>query len=154
MRRIEVITAAGAVVCVLIQLVPMPGKNPPVSRDVAAPPQVEAILRRSCYDCHSNQTRWPWYARVAPVSWLVIRDVNRGRQHINFSTWDKYADDPETMIRKLRNFDKVMHNGSMPLWYYLPEHSIARLSETDRQVLEDWVVQSIEVEEKREGGKS
>ncbi|HLI80376.1 MAG TPA: heme-binding domain-containing protein [Candidatus Binataceae bacterium] len=143
------IVAAGAVVCVLIQLVPMSIKNPPISEDVAAPPQVEAILRRSCYDCHSNQTQWPWYAHVAPVSWLMIRDVNRGREHINFSTWDKYADDPETVIRKLRNIDKVMQNGSMPLWYYLPEHSIARLSDADRQALEDWVVQSIESEGKR-----
>jgi len=149
MRRMRAIVAAGAVVCVLIQLVPMSIKNPPISEDVAAPPQVEAILRRSCYDCHSNQTQWPWYAHVAPVSWLMIRDVNRGREHINFSTWDKYADDPETVIRKLRNIDKVMQNGSMPLWYYLPEHSIARLSDADRQALEDWVVQSIESEGKR-----
>ena len=149
MRRMRAIVAAGAVVCVLIQLVPMSIKNPPISEDVAAPPQVEAILRRSCYDCHSNQTQWPWYAHVAPVSWLMIRDVNRGREHINFSTWDKYADDPETVIRKLRNIDKVMQNGSMPLWYYLPEHSIARLSDADRQALEDWVVQSIASEGKR-----
>jgi heme-binding protein len=153
MRRMRTIVAAGAVVCVLIQLVPMSGNNPPISQDVAAPPQVESILRRSCYDCHSHETHWPWYAHVAPVSWLVIRDVNRGRGHINFSTWDKYTDDPETVVRKLRNIDKVMHNGTMPLWYYLPEHSLARLSDTDRQVLEDWVVQSIELEEKRAGGQ-
>ena len=151
MRRIEKIVAAGAVVCVLIQLVPMSGKNPPTTQDVEAPPQVESILRRSCYDCHSNETRWPWYAHVAPLSWLVIRDVGRGRQHLNFSSWDKYAGDPETAIRKLRNIDKVMHNGSMPLWYYLPEHSMARLSDADRQVLEDWVIESIETEEKSEG---
>ena len=150
MRRIEMIVAAGAVVCVLIQLVPISKKNPPTTQDVAAPPQVESILRRSCYNCHSNETRWPWYAHVAPLSWLVIRDVGRGRQHLNFSTWDKYADDPETAIRKLRNIDKVMHNGTMPLWYYLPMHSLARLSDADRQALEDWVIESIETEEKRE----
>jgi len=107
-------------------------------------------MRRACYDCHSNETQWPWYARVAPVSWLVVRDVNRGRKHINFSSWDKYSDDPETAIRKLRNLDKVMHNGTMPLWYYLPEHPDARLSDADREVLEDWVLQAIEAEQKRE----
>ncbi len=143
MRRIRWIVAAGAVVFVLIQLVPMSKTNPPITQDVAAPAQVEAILRRSCYDCHSNQTRWPWYAHVAPVSWLVIRDVEHGRKHINFSTWDKYADDPETVIRKLRNIDKVMHNGSMPLWYYLRAHSEAHLNDADRQAIEDWVLQAI-----------
>jgi hypothetical protein len=143
MRRIEMIVAACAVVLVLMQLVPMSRTDPPITQDVAAPAQVESILRRACYNCHSNETRWPWYAHLAPVSWLVIRDVDRGRKHINFSTWDKYADDPETVIRKLRNIDKVMHDGSMPLWYYLPAHSEARLSDADRQVLEDWVLRAI-----------
>jgi hypothetical protein len=143
MRRIRSIAAAGAVVLVLIQLVPMSRSNPPISQDVAAPSKVEPVLRRACYDCHSNQTRWPWYAHVAPVSWLVVRDVERGRRHLNFSTWDKYADDPETVIRKLRNIDKVMHNGSMPLWYYASAHSDAHLNDADRQAIEDWVLQSI-----------
>ena len=143
MHRIRWIVAAGAVVFVLIQLIPMSRSNPPISQDIAAPPQIEALLQRSCYDCHSNQTRWPWYAHVAPVSWLVIRDVEQGRKHLNFSTWDKYADDPETVIRKLRNIDKVMHNGSMPLWYYLRVHSEAHLNDADRQAIEDWVLQAI-----------
>ena len=126
----------------LIQLVPMTRSNPPISQDVAAPCQVEPILHRACYDCHSNETRWPWYAQVAPASWLVIRDVERGRKHLNFSTWDKYADDPETVIRKLRNIDKVMHNGSMPLWYYLAAHSDAHLNDADRHAIEDWAAAS------------
>ena len=151
MRRITTILAAAAGVFLLSQTIPLARTNPIVTRDVGAPPPVESILRRSCYDCHSNETRWPWYAHVAPVSWLVLRDVKRGRRHINFSTWDKYADDPETAIRKLRNIDKVMHNGTMPLWYYLPAHSPARLSDADRQSLEDWVIGSIDAEEKRKG---
>ena len=80
----------------------------------------------------------------------MIRDVDHGRKHINFSTWDLYADDPETVIRKLRNIDKVMHNRTMPLWYYLQLHSEARLSDPDREVLEDWVLRAIENVEKRE----
>ncbi len=150
MRRIKGVMAAAAVVFVLMQLVPMSRSNPPITQDVAAPAPVESILRRACYDCHSNETRWPWYAHVAPVSWLVIRDVDRGRKHINFSTWDVYADDPETVIRKLRNIDKVMHNRTMPLWYYLQLHSEARLSDPDREILEDWVLRAIENVEKRE----
>jgi len=151
MRLTRTIIGAGALVFLMIQLIPRSRQNPPVTQDIAAPPQVESILRRACYDCHSNETRWPWYAHVAPVSWLEVHDVERGRSHLNFSAWDKYSDDPETVIRKLRNIDKVMHNGTMPLWYYLPEHAPARLSDTDRQVIEDWVMQSIETEEKREG---
>jgi 2-polyprenyl-6-methoxyphenol hydroxylase-like FAD-dependent oxidoreductase len=150
MRRIERIVAAGAVVLVLIQVVPMSRSNPPITQDVAAPPQVESILRRGCYDCHSNETRWPWYAHVAPVSWLVIRDVNRGRKHLNFSAWDKYTGDPETVILKLRNIDKVNHHGTMPLWYYLPEHSAARLSDADHEVLARWVSEAIANVGKRE----
>jgi hypothetical protein len=147
MRRNQMIVGASAAVFALIQLVPNSRSNPPITQDAAAPPQVASILRRACYDCHSNETRWPWYARVAPASWLVVRDVNRGRKHLNFSTWDKYADDPETMIRKLRNLDKVNRNASMPPWYYLPEHSDARLSPTDRDLLAKWTSEAIAVQQ-------
>jgi hypothetical protein len=150
MRRIERIVAAGAVVFVLIQMIPASIGNPPITQDIAAPPQVESILRRGCYDCHSNETRWPWYAHLAPVSWLVTRDVNRGRNRINFSHWDKYSDDPETVIRKLQNIDKFTRNGTMPLWYYLPRHSDARLSDADREVITKWVSEAIAAETRRE----
>ena len=69
---------------------------------------------------------------------------------LNFSTWDKYSDDPETVIRKLKNIDKFSHNGTMPLWYYLLEHADARLSEADREVLARWVSDAIAAEQKRE----
>jgi hypothetical protein len=149
-RRIRMLFGAIGLVFALMQVIPMQVKNPPVTQNVPAPPQVEAILRRGCYDCHSNQTRWPWYAHVAPVSWLVARDVARGREQINFSTWDKYSDDPETVIRKLRNIDKEMQGATMPLWYYLLEHADARLSDADREAIDDWVMQSISAEDKRE----
>src|SRR5882724_7218034 len=70
--------------------------NPPIDQMLAlesrtgVTPQVTAILNRSCTDCHSNKTRWPWYANVAPVSWLVIDDVNEARQDMNFSEWGRY----------------------------------------------------------------
>src|SRR2546423_15539812 len=119
-RPIVSMMVAGAAVCLLIQLIPVSRSNPPITKDIAAPPRIESILRRGCYDCHSNQTRWPWYAYVAPVSWLAIRDVDSGRKHLNFSTWDKYSDDPETVISKLKNIDKLSRNGTMPPWYYSP----------------------------------
>ena len=149
-RRSKTIVGVAAGVLVLIQVYPIPRKNPPITRDVAAPAPVEAILQRSCYDCHSNATQWPWYAHVAPVSWLVVRDVDRGRNRLNFSTWDKYSDDPETVIRKYRNIDRELESRTMPLWYYLANHPEARLSDADRAALEAWVTKSITVEDKQE----
>ena len=70
---------AVAVLLVAIQFVPGGAVNPPVTQDLPAPPEVKAILRQACYDCHSHETRWPWYGRVAPSSWLVARDVSAGR---------------------------------------------------------------------------
>ena len=74
-----------------IQFVPVVRENPPITAPLAAQAELAQVLERSCYDCHSNQTRWPWYASVAPVSWLVARDVDRGRHELNFSAWDGYS---------------------------------------------------------------
>ena len=154
MRRLITITIVAAFVFLTIQLIPVSRTNPPITQDVAAPPDVEMVLRRGCYDCHSNETRWPWYAHLAPVSWLVIHDVNRGRRQVNFSTWDKYSDDPGTVIRKLKGIAKMSGNGKMPLWYYLAEHPTARLTRADRELVARWVSGTIVVEQKIEGEQS
>ena len=73
-----------------IQFVPVNRMNPPVTGEIGAPEKVMAILHRSCYDCHSNKTVWPWYSYVAPISWLVADDVHEGRRHMNFSEWNTY----------------------------------------------------------------
>ncbi len=85
-RAVAVTIVAGAA----IQLVPVKRSNPPVEFEVEAPADVHAILERACYDCHSNRTRWPWYSSVAPVSWLVARDVRRGRKELNFTDWPAF----------------------------------------------------------------
>jgi len=72
-----------AAVFVLIQFIPVARTNPPVEGEISASPEVMSILRRACYDCHSNETRWPWYSKIAPVSWLSVKDVNEGREHLN-----------------------------------------------------------------------
>jgi hypothetical protein len=149
-RRLSASLIAAAILFGSIQLIPIARTNPPITKDVSAPVQVESILRRGCYDCHSNETRWPWYAQVAPASWLVARDVNHGRKHLNFSTWDKYADDPGTVIRKLKSIGELSANGQMPRWYYLPAHPRSRLSASDRQVIAKWVADSIVIQEKLE----
>ncbi len=81
---------AAAVVLIAGQFVPAKRTNPPVQGVLVAPPEIEATLRRACYDCHSNETRWPWYSRVAPLSWFIVRDVEVGRKEINFSEWGSY----------------------------------------------------------------
>ena len=132
----------GALVCagLAIQLVPVPLTNPPVLSDIAAPAEVKAILKTSCYDCHSNESVWPWYSRVAPVSWLVAADAARGRRHLNFSTWDGYP--PEIRAKKLARTVREVAKGDMPPWYYTIKHTDARLTPAQRSLLQTWAAQA------------
>src|SRR4051794_26410783 len=93
---------------VAIQFVPVKGigVNPPERYKLDAPPEVEAILRRACFDCHSNETKWPLYARMAPSSWLMARDVNKGRSRMNFSEWGD-ADEKEREIDKENSWEQI-----------------------------------------------
>jgi hypothetical protein len=128
---------------VLIQLVRPDRANPPVdpARSVVAaahvPPNVAAILERSCYDCHSNETRWPWYSNVAPVSWFVSDDVAEGRRQLNFSEWSDYPADEAAA--RLLYVGAVVRSGAMPLPKYLRVHPEARLSEADVEAVTRWV---------------
>jgi len=118
-------------VFILMQLVPYghDHTNPPV---VSTPnwdsPQTAALAQHACYDCHSNQTVWPWYSYVAPVSWLLERDVQQGRENMNFSEWSNYqlmAGDATSMVQ----------SGKMPPAQYLLIHSDARLTDAEKQQL-------------------
>ncbi len=120
-----------------MQVVTFARTNPPVTAEIDAPPDVKAVLERSCYDCHSNKTVYPWYAHVAPMSWLLHRDVVEGRKHVNFTEWDKVPADKKN--RKLWGIVKETKGGDMPPWFYLPMHSAAKLSDADKALLEKWV---------------
>lgn len=122
-----------------IQLVPANRTNPPVEADLPSPPQVKTILQRSCYDCHSNETRWPWYSAIAPMSWLVVYDVDEARDHLNFSTWDDYDDDERR--DHLEEAWEEIEDGNMPLWYYLPLHPNAQLDSESRKRLHAWILE-------------
>jgi hypothetical protein len=125
-----------AVIAVGIQLIPVRRTNPPVTADISAPAEVHAILRRACYDCHSNETRWPWYAHVQPVSWLVAKDVADGRRKMNFSEWGTYhADRQETKIEEI--WEEIAKD-EMPLAIYRPLHPEAKLTDADRAVIKQW----------------
>ena len=125
-RAAKYVLLAGLVLFAGIQLV-RPARTNPVSDPTAAltavPADVSAILDRSCRDCHSNGTRWPWYTNVAPVSWWVIDHVNHGRSHFNYSEWSKY--DPEEQRNLLKQSCELIRKAEMPLPSYLRMHDAA-----------------------------
>ncbi len=118
---------------VFIQFIPFGHnhKNPSATGEPAwNSPETRQLIHRACFDCHSNETVWPWYSNVAPVSWLLQRDVNVGRRHLNFTDWkvpQRHAKDIAEQVRK----------GDMPPWYYLPMHPDARLTAAEKQALID-----------------
>jgi mono/diheme cytochrome c family protein len=118
-------------VFVLAQLVPY-GHAHTNPRTTAEPPwdspQTRALVVRACFDCHSNQTIWPWYANLAPASWLLQHDVDEGRERLNFSTWDRPSRDAGEAA-------DTVAEGEMPPWYYLPLHPNAALSPAEQQSL-------------------
>jgi hypothetical protein len=129
----------GIVAIVLLavaQLARIDRTNPPVESDVPAPPEVKSVLRRACYDCHSNETVWPWYSHVAPVSWLLAYDVMEGREELNFSTWQGY--DQAQRRKKLKETIETLNEGEMPPWFYWMMHPPARLADPERQAIIEW----------------
>ncbi len=136
-RGLRRLALAAGVLFVAAQFVPVDRTNPPVEQDVAAPADVDAILRRACYDCHSNETTWPWYSRVAPASWLVAYDTHQGREELNFSTWNRLSASERRDV--LNEAWEEIERGSMPLPIYLPLHPDARLSDADKAAVEAWV---------------
>jgi Haem-binding domain len=115
------------------------GTNPPERYDLGAPPEVTAIMRRACYDCHTNETKWPLYARLAPGSWLMARDVHNGRNHLNFSNWAD-ADEDERQTDRENAWEHI-ESGDMPPWFYIyPLHPRAKLSDSDKATLKAWLM--------------
>ncbi len=144
-RSLKWSLATSALLLLAAQFVPVARTNPPLGIEVDAPPEVMSVLKRSCYDCHSNETRWPWYSRIAPASWLAAKDVREGREAVNYSTWGRY--DSEERAELQRETWEDVEEGEMPLRIYTLMHPDARLSQTDRTVLRDWGLQSGYVEE-------
>jgi len=107
------------------------------------PEEVQTLLAHKCGDCHSNNTRWPAYSRIAPSSWLVEHDVHEGREHMNLSNWEQYAID--SRIDLLSKISTQLRQRKMPLKQYLLLHPEARLSESERKLIVDWT----KVERKR-----
>jgi hypothetical protein len=132
-------------VCVLLvgmQVIPVVTTNPAVDpgrtieANVPIPPEVTGILGRACQDCHSNRTEWPWYSRVAPVSWFLVHHVNEGRGELNFSEWGAYA--ARRKDRKLKEICEQVTQGEMPPFSYTIAHRQAKLSDQDKQKVCQW----------------
>ncbi len=132
LRRVLLFGGVGVVgAFLLIQAIPY-GRghtNPPVVQEPSwASAQTRQLAVRACFDCHSNQTTWPWYSNVAPVSWLVYNDVQEGRKHLNFSEWNR----PQ---RETREIAGAVLEGEMPPGQYLILHPSAKLSAQEKQTL-------------------
>lgn len=135
LRGLGIVVAA----FLLIQLVPY-GRahtNPAATGEPAwDSPATRALAVRACFDCHSNETAWPWYSNVAPFSWLLQRHVDEGRQKLDFSTWGTTRQEIERTARQVQS-------GEMPPWDYLLLHPEARLSDAEKQQLIDGLTKTV-----------
>ena len=140
-KKLKWIFAALAVAFVLLQFTNPPRTNPPAVNDLMAasapPPHVAAMLRAACYDCHSGETRWPWYSRVAPMSWQIAKDVDDGRANLNLSDWP--SENSKRATKKLEDMSEQIGYGEMPPKKYTLIHADARLTEGQRKELTDWL---------------
>jgi cytochrome c551/c552 len=117
------------VLLLLIQFIPFgrEHKNPSVIQEPPWSAQTRGLAKQACFDCHSSETVWPWYSSIAPVSWLVQRDVNEGRHAFNFSDWGGTL--PLDQIRE------VVREGEMPPWFYIVMHPKAKLIQAEKDQL-------------------
>ena len=129
-------------IVVIMQLIPsgrpeVIKENPKglfVNNDI--PDSVAYLLRTTCYDCHSNETVYPWYSYVAPVSWLISRDTKLGREELNFSNWE--SNDKMKKAKLLDDIVEEVSDGGMPMAIYPLMHPEAKLKKSDRQMIVDW----------------
>lgn len=118
-------------------------KGDAILASATVPDEVRNVLARKCRDCHSNNTQWPLYSKIAPTSWFIEHDVHEGREHMNLSLWEQYSIDNQ--IDLLAKMNSEIRRGQMPLQRYLRLHPEARLSDSERKLIQDWT----KVERKR-----
>lgn len=139
MKKIIKITLLVLVVALIAaQFVRPAFSNPPVdpAHELRPPQNVQAIFDRSCIDCHSYRTRYPWYSRISPVSWWLKDHIDEGREELNLSEFATYS--PKRAARKMEEMCEMVEKGEMPLREYTWGHWDAKLSEADRQTLCQW----------------
>ncbi len=135
-RVIKVVLVLVFFALVGIQFVEVNRTNPPVAGDINVTIQVKEVLKKSCYDCHSNETKWPWYSCVAPISWLVANDVELGRKHLNFSEWEKYSSRKKEESKK--EIWEEVRDDKMPMGIYTLMHPVSKLDITQKNIIKNW----------------
>jgi len=141
-KALKIVAISFAFLFLLAQLIRPDLTNPPVNpaerleSSVEVPQDVAAIMKRSCNDCHTNETVHPWYSNITPVNWWLVSHFEHGREHLNFSTWAGYT--PQQKEKKLEEVCEQLESGEMPLPSYLLGHRDAVLSADDKKLLCDW----------------
>ncbi|HSF19669.1 MAG TPA: heme-binding domain-containing protein [Vicinamibacteria bacterium] len=138
--KVLVLLFLGAVAVLAQVYPPIARVNPPASVEIAAPPEVRRIFRGSCYDCHSNETRWPWYSYVAPGSWMVAGDVHDARSRMNFSRWPHAVSSEVDCYFKRRIIERI-GKGEMPPLRYRLLHPSATVTDEDEALLRNWTTE-------------
>jgi len=136
-RIVNIIFIVVFLILLGIQFIPINKTNPIITQDIQAPAEVKSILRNSCYNCHSNETKWPWYSELAPVSWMIVNDVNDARKKLNFSSWDKISFEKKEELKK-DIWDEVRQD-EMPLSLYLYLHPDAKLDLSQKNMIKKWI---------------
>lgn len=136
-RIFKIIFVVLFMVFIGLQFIEVERTNPPVTADLKAPLEIKQIFKVSCYDCHSNETIWPWYSKVAPFSWLIVKDVEKGRLELNFSEWEKL-----NYQQKGKNIKKIweeINTDEMPPELYNYLHGSAKLDVIRKNVIRKWI---------------
>jgi hypothetical protein len=104
------------------------------------PDSINRILRDACYDCHSNNTRYPWYTNIQPIGWILAGHIKRGKSKLNFSEFNNYSN--RRQASKLKGIEGSIKDGTMPLWTYTLIHKNAKLSKEERTLVIDWLIKT------------
>ena len=124
------------IILIAIQFIPVNKTNPPVTAGLNAPAELMSDFKKSCYDCHSHETVWPWYSNIVPVSLLIINDVNEGRGHLNFSEWENLSRKNKAKLKE--EIWEEIEKGGMPLGKYILLHPEAELNQKDKDLIKEW----------------
>ena len=142
-KIVKVIVIVLAVGFVIIQFIRPDRNNPPIVQaetleaSTVVPPDVAMVLSRSCADCHTNKTTFPWYSNIAPFSWVLMDHVNEGREHLNLSVWNTY--DTRRKLKRLEEICEQVESGEMPLPSYLWIHYDAAMKPGEAEMICSWV---------------
>jgi hypothetical protein len=146
MKRGKKIMLAGWAALIVIQFI-QPARNKSaqmlstdLERIVSVPQNVESILKNACYDCHSNNTVYPWYANIQPFGWLLANHIKEGKTELNFSEFGSYS--KRRQISKLNGIANSIKDGTMPLSSYTIVHQTARLSKEEKTLLLEWAMKT------------